>query len=38
MNQKNGIIYIATNVVNGKQYVGQTRMEFKERIMSHDNL
>lgn len=29
-----GTIYIATNVMNGKQYVGQT-IDFKQRLMWH---
>jgi len=30
-----GIIYVATNRVNGKQYVGQTRRTLKQRIKDH---
>jgi Uri superfamily endonuclease len=32
---QNGIIYIATNLVNGKQYVGQTSKSLKKRINQH---
>jgi len=35
MEQNNGIIYIATNLLNGKQYVGQTTRTLKERFKSH---
>jgi group I intron endonuclease len=37
MNQKLGTIYIATNIINGKQYVGQTIRDLKERIYGHKN-
>ncbi|MFA5031326.1 MAG: GIY-YIG nuclease family protein [Patescibacteria group bacterium] len=37
MNQKLGTIYIATNLVNGKQYVGQTTKNLKRRIRGHKN-
>jgi len=30
-----GIIYITTNIVNGKQYVGQTSRDFKQRKKEH---
>lgn len=30
-----GIIYIATNLKNGKQYVGQTTRSLRERIIGH---
>src|SRR5665213_2267447 len=30
-----GIIYLVTNTVNGKQYVGQTVQLLKERLASH---
>ena len=32
---RTGIIYCATNKVNGKQYVGQTRVKFKYRQRLH---
>jgi group I intron endonuclease len=35
MNQDNGTIYIATNLVNGKQYIGQTTQILRERIRKH---
>ena len=35
MNQENGIIYIATNLINRKQYVGQTINSLKERKRGH---
>jgi group I intron endonuclease len=35
MDLENGIIYIATNLVNGKQYVGQTVRSIKDRIYEH---
>lgn len=35
MNQENGIIYIATNLVNGKQNVGQTIRKLKKRMGEH---
>ena len=35
MNQEFGFIYIATNLINGKQYVGQTMRKLKERIAGH---
>lgn len=35
MNQKNGIIYISTNLINGKQYVGQTVQKLRNRIACH---
>jgi len=34
-NSKNGIIYIATNNINGKKYVGQTTVSLKNRIKQH---
>ena len=30
-----GVIYLITNKLNGKQYVGQTTQAFKERIAQH---
>lgn len=33
---KDGIIYIATNLCNGKQYVGQTTQKLQERIRQHN--
>lgn len=36
MNQKFGTIYIPTNLINGKQYVGQT-IRIKRRIWEHKN-
>jgi group I intron endonuclease len=30
-----GIIYIATNSINGKQYVGQTHFDLKTRLSNH---
>jgi group I intron endonuclease len=35
MNQELGTIYIATNLINGKQYVGQTVRLFKKRKQEH---
>jgi group I intron endonuclease len=35
MNQDNGTIYIATNLLNGKQYVGQTVQPLSNRLASH---
>ena len=35
MEEKLGIIYIPTNLINGKQYVGQTTRDLKERIKGH---
>lgn len=35
MKQKLGIIYIATNLINGKQNVGQTTRSLKRRIWEH---
>lgn len=35
MEPKDGTIYIATNLLNGKQYVGQTIKPLKTRISSH---
>ena len=32
---KNGIIYVATNVKNGKQYIGQTINKLDKRIRGH---
>jgi len=37
MNQEIGTIYIATNLVNRKQYVGQTTRNLKRRIRGHKN-
>lgn len=37
MEQKFGVIYIATNIANGKQYVGQTVRHFKTRQKEHLN-
>jgi len=37
MEEKDGIIYIATNLVNGKQNVGQTIRKLKTRIDEHKN-
>ena len=34
-NDKIGIIYIATNNINGKKYVGQTTVSLKNRIKQH---
>lgn len=38
MNQEVGTIYIATNLINGKQYVGQTIQKLKERIQGHKGI
>jgi len=35
MSQKDGTIYITTNLVNGKQYVGQTIRKFEKRKNEH---
>jgi group I intron endonuclease len=35
MDSQNGTIYIATNLVNGKQGIGQTVRKLKERIYEH---
>jgi group I intron endonuclease len=35
MDNQNGTIYIATNLINRKQYVGQTIRTLKERINCH---
>lgn len=35
MNQEEGTIYIATNLINGKQYVGQTIRAFETRLKEH---
>jgi hypothetical protein len=32
---ESGIIYIATNLINGKQYVGQTKTLLRKRINEH---
>jgi group I intron endonuclease len=37
MSQEVGTIYVATNLVNGKQYVGQTTITLKERWYQHKN-
>ena len=34
-NTKMGIIYLITNLLNGKKYVGQTRQTFKRRMTEH---
>jgi group I intron endonuclease len=34
-NEKTGIIYLITNLVNGKQYVGQTVLKLSERWTKH---
>ena len=34
---KNGIIYKATNLINGKCYIGKTEREFKKRMCEHMN-
>jgi group I intron endonuclease len=33
----NGIIYVATNLINRKIYIGQTTQKFQYRITSHKN-
>jgi group I intron endonuclease len=35
MNQENGTIYIVTNLLNGKQNIGQTTRKLTERIWEH---
>lgn len=35
MNKRSGIIYVATNLVNGKQYVGKTTKTLTKRIWQH---
>ena len=35
LNKKIGYIYIATNKINGKKYVGQTRQKVKRRMKQH---
>lgn len=35
VSQENGTIYIATNLINGKQYVGQTVRKLNERKNGH---
>lgn len=35
---KEGIIYITTNLKNGKQYVGQTIKKLSERISEHERI
>jgi group I intron endonuclease len=35
MEEKDGTIYIWTNLINGKQYIGQTTRALKERIYEH---
>lgn len=30
-----GCIYLITNKINGKQYIGQTRQDFKQRMRDH---
>jgi group I intron endonuclease len=37
MDNQNGTIYIATNLINGKQYVGQTIRNLEERKRGHRN-
>jgi group I intron endonuclease len=37
MEEKFGTIYIPTNLINGKQYVGQTTTKLNKRINSHKN-
>ena len=38
MEEKDGTIYIATNILNGKQYVGQTIQNFEIRARQHKNV
>lgn len=35
MEEVYGVIYLITNLVNGKKYVGQTRQSLKKRIIGH---
>ena len=35
--QKTGVIYLITNLLNGKKYVGQTRQNLNDRIRQHCN-
>lgn len=35
MEKENGTIYIATNLLNGKQYVGQTTRKLETRMLEH---
>lgn len=35
MGKINGIIYTATNTVNGKMYIGQTKSSLNVRINQH---
>jgi predicted GIY-YIG superfamily endonuclease len=37
MSQNVGTIYVVTNLVNGKQNVGQTTRKLKKRIKEHEN-
>jgi group I intron endonuclease len=38
MNNRSGIIYLATNLVNGKQYIGKTTKTLTKRIYQHFKL